>query len=291
MTRSVTGRKGQQGAALLIALLTVALAMVLATELLERSQRELARTRAVAESERAWQFATGLEGLARDWVRRARESGVGAELLNGRWSQPFEVAGGMVRARLLDQGGRFNLNAMASADPEQALAATLAFHRLLRELDLDKELSEAVRSSMRPPGASRPTPLAHWSELERLEIWTPAIRERLLPFITILPDAGTRLNLNLAAPQVLAAWIDGLGPEQAAQLTARVPFESLDRALAEPELAQLDKALLARLLSTRSDWFMVHAQVTLDGETRNFYNLMHVPGKRYDARYTSLGIP
>ncbi|MFU8877246.1 MAG: type II secretion system minor pseudopilin GspK, partial [Wenzhouxiangellaceae bacterium] len=270
----------QRGAALLIALLAVALAAVLATEILERTQRDLARTQAVLAAERAWQFSAGLDGLAREWVRRARETGVGAELLDGRWSQAFEVAGGGVRVRLMDPGGRFNLNVLASPDPELVIAGRQALVRLLRELDLDPALAAEIGGRMRPAGGARPVRLAHPSELERLEGWTPEVRRRLLPFITVLPDPETRLNLNRTSPEVLAAWVDGLDREQATRLLAQAPFASLDQALSAPELARLNNSRLVTRLTTESDWFMVHAQVELDGELRDFHSLMHVAGKR-----------
>ena len=84
----------------LIALLAVALAVLLATELVERSQRDVARTTAVVDAERAWQFAEGVEGLARDWIRRQRQAEPGVRLPDGQWSEPFMVPGGSVRGIL-----------------------------------------------------------------------------------------------------------------------------------------------------------------------------------------------
>ena len=88
--RAPGGFARQRGAALLIALLAVALAVLLATELVERSQRDVARTTAVVDAERAWQFAEGVEGLARDWIRRQRQ--LPTPCLRRSWRKPNDTS-------------------------------------------------------------------------------------------------------------------------------------------------------------------------------------------------------
>lgn len=281
----------QRGAALLIALLAVALAALLAVGLIERSQRDVARTTGVVNAERAWQFAEGVEGLARDWIRRQREAGAQALLLDGRWSEPFAVPGGSVRGRMLARDGRFNLNALASRDPALAEQARRTLSGLLELLSADPALGEDILSLFEGGAAGQRARLAHLSELDRLERYTPAERERLRPYLAVLPDPRTRINVNRAPPEVIAAAIDGLAPEAARSLIARVPFETLEELLAQPEFAQLDAGAIRRRLSVRSEWFLVHAQVALDGTVRDYFRLVGTSGSRYDFRYLSQGVP
>ncbi|MDT8450887.1 MAG: type II secretion system minor pseudopilin GspK [Wenzhouxiangellaceae bacterium] len=281
----------QRGAALLVALLAVALAAVLALELVEQAARSVARTTQVVETERAWQLAAGLEAMARDRIRQAQRAGADAALLDGQWTETFPVPGGWVRARLFDLGGRFNLNALAASDPADVARARRALAELLRLLGLAPELGERIASLYRPGPDGRRIGLAHISELERHAWFDARVRERLQPYIATLPDPAAPLNLNRASPEVLAALLDGLSADAARTLLARGPFESMDAALAAPELAALNTPALRTRLAVDSDWFLAQAQVELDGRVRDYFRLIGLASSRYDARYLSLGVP
>lgn len=280
----------QRGAALLIALLAVALAVLLATELVERSQRDVARTTAVVDAERAWQFAEGVEGLARDWIRRQREMGSQALLPDGQWSEPFMVPGGSVRGRIFARDGRFNLNALASRDPAAVADARRTLLRLLALLNEAPALGDSI-VAMYGGGAAPAAALVHLSELNRLESFTPSVRRRLEPYLVMLPAADARINVNRAAPEVLAAAVEGLSIESARSLLARAPFESLDEVVAQPEFGALNKGVVRPRLAVESEWFLVQAQVVLDGVARDYFRLVSASGNRYDFRYLSQGIP
>lgn len=279
----------QRGAALLIALLAVALAALLAAELVEQSQRDLARTAAVIDGERAWQYAAGADGLARAWIRRLRSGGP-VEPGSGQWTQPFPVPGGSVRARMIDQSGKFNLNALANADPALAFDARRSLAELLVSLDLEPAWLERI-VGLYPSVEGSPARLAHLSELNRLPDFSGTIAERLVPLISVLPEPASRININLAAPEVLAAVVDGMSPEAARALSARAPFDTLDQVLAQPEAAAVDPVRVRERLSTESRWFLVHAEVVLNGRVHDFFRRVGPSANGYDARYVSRGTP
>lgn len=289
MTRSLPHR--QRGAALLIALVGVALALLLAGELLSRNQRDLARTQALVDAERGWQLAAGLDGLAREWIRQQNEAGLSAVELDGLWSGWFPVPGGAVRGRVFDLSGRFNLNAMAARDAAAALRAQQAFERLARSLQLEPALVDAVIGLYAPGGDGRRLPLLHLSELDRLQGMSIERRRALEVHFVVLPDPAARLNVERAAPEVLTAWLPELSPQQAAALIARGPWRDFDALLAEPELAGLSPDRLQRLLAVDSRWYLAHGQVVLDDETRDYFRLVGLGVSGYDSRYSSLGIP
>jgi general secretion pathway protein K len=285
----VTAPSRQRGAALLIALLVVALAATMATALVERGQADLARAQAIADSERAWQYASGLEALARDWIRRQREAGAPEALVEGQWSEPLPVPGGTVRARVVDLGGRFNLNALADPDPVRALAARRSLEALLRSLNLPPELAVDIGRLFAPgPDGVRPR-LAHPSELDRLERVDARTRARLAPFIAVVPDPAAPINVNRAPAEVLAAVIDGLSPQSARAVVSRAPFDNLQAVLAQPELRAVGAGASRERLAVHSDWFIADALVRLDGIERRYARLVGLPGNRYDARYVSQG--
>ena len=281
----------QRGAALLIALLAVALAVLLATELIERTQRDVARTTAVVDAERAWQFAEGVEGLARDWIRRQRQADPSVQLPDGQWSEPFMVPGGSLRGRIFARDGRFNLNALASRDPTRAASARRTLLGLLALLNVDPALGESILAMYGAGAGAATAPRVHLSELNRLELFTSPVRRRLEPYLAMLPDTDARINVNRALPEVLAAAIEGLSIESARSLLARAPFESLDEVVAQPEFAALNSVAIRRRLAVESEWFLVQAQVVLDGIVRDYFRLVGASGSRYDFRYLSQGIP
>jgi len=281
----------QQGAALLIALLAVAIAAVLALELIERQQRDLALRRAVDSAEQAWQYAAGIEALARDWIRPDSPTALSIRVDESGWSAPFPVPGGSVQGRVTALGGRLNLNGLASRDPEQREHTQRALLELLRILRLDTDLAGAIARLYAPAADGRRARLIHIGELDVLDAMRGAAGARLLPRLTVLPDPDARLDLNSTRAEILAAYIPGLSAQSARQLLQRRPFESLQQALAAPELSTLAPAFAQSRLSVASQWHRVHARVVLDGQARDFYRLVSSSGSRYDGRFVSLGLP
>ena len=279
----------QRGAALLIALLAVALAAALAAGIVERGQYDVARTTAMADAERGWQYAAGTEALARAWIRRSRAPG-GSALAAGEWSDPLPVPGGSVQARVIDLGGRFNVNALAHPDPARADAARRALAALLRSLNQDTDLAGEIAALLRPgPDGVRPR-LAHLSELARLEHFGPGVEAAVAPRLAVFPDPGARINVNRTTPEVLAALVEGLSRESARAVLARAPFESLDELLAQPELRVVATEAVRQWFAVDSEWFLAHTRVLLDGRLREYFRLVGAAANRYDSRYVSQGI-
>lgn len=89
--------------------------------------------------------------------------------------------------------------------------------------------------------------------------------ERMRPWVTILPyqASGTKVNINTAPREVIAAVVDGLdlsGAERLVQIRQRNPFDSLGEAL-----KQLGKSSLnLDRLDVASDFFFVRGRLRLD---------------------------
>ena len=306
MKRDLALPKKQHGAALLIALLAVAIASLLAMAMVEHSQRDLARTEALVNAERAWQYASGMHALALDWIEQsehAQAEGLSRlvdSALLGQWSEPLAVPGGTVTGRVLDISGRFNLNLLASSNPEEALAARLALQRLILSLNLDGNLAEEIiawinstdsagYAQNQPPYLRAGLPMLHVSELNWLQRYTASVQQRLLPLISTLPASQNRINLNRSSPEVLAAWVDGLTLEQAERVLSAGPYDTLADALQQPELAGLNINTFNRRFGVSSPWFLAQARVTLNNQPQDFFRLISRTGARYDFRYVSIG--
>ncbi len=300
----------QRGGALLIALVVVALASVLAVGLMERGQGSLARTQALIDSERSYQYARGMELLAADLLDDALTGEVEPATLAGAWTPPFDVPGGMVQGRLLDQGARFNLTALVHPDQALARAAFDQFERLLEMQGLDPVIAAELADWMETGSVPRPgsvgdswyagqqppyrtggTALAHASELRWLRSVDGAAWERLQGLVTALPDRSRRFNINTMPPELLASLFDEVSPAEARRVLADGPFGQVSALLEHPVLAGHARPGLERHLVVTSEWYLAQARVVLDGVERDYFRLMRLGGSGYDFRYFSQGTP
>lgn len=301
----------QRGTALLVALVAAALAAVIATALLERGQRSLARGEAMLASERSWQYARGMDALAERMLEQARSEGADPAALDDQWTAPFDVPGGMVQGRLVDQGARFNLNALAHPDSASAAAAREAFERLLEQAGLNPVIADELADWL--DGAVMPRPcsaaddwyarqdppyrtpgvlLASPSELRWLRSVDEVAWQELSPLVTALPKPELRVNVNTAGPEVLAAVIADLDPEQARRVVADGPFGDLEQFGAHPIVEPVLRPDERVRLSVRSRWYMAQARVVIDGVEREYFRLMGDTAAGYDGfRFLSQGVP
>jgi general secretion pathway protein K len=305
------GDRHQRGAALLIALLAAALAAVIALALIERGQRAMARTEALLATERAWQFNQGMEALAADTLRRVQSGEIDAGVLDGTWTEPFDVPGGYVQGRLLDQQARFNLNALAHPDAAHARSAHDALVRLLDRLGLATGIADELADwldgatmprpgsaaddwymRLNPPYRTAGVPLAHASELRWLRSVDDEAWQVLSGLVTALPVPELMINVNTASPPVVASLFAELDGDQARRVLADGPFATRSAFLEHPVIQPLAMPGMERFLTTSSHWFMVQSRVVLDGIERDYFRLMTAAGPGYDEfRYLSQGVP
>lgn len=301
----------QRGSALLIALIAAALAAVIAASVLERAQRSLATTEALLATERSWQYADGMAVLAERMLRQALADGLDASMASGGWTVPFEVPGGHVQGRLIDLGGRFNVNALASPDAATALFARQAFGRLLDALGLNPviadELADWLDGSLvgraggagsdwyarqLPPYRAAGTLLLSTSELRWLRSVDAQAWQVLAPVVAAVPDARLRLNVNAATPELLAALVVELDVAEAARVIADGPYGDLAQLLGHPLLQGRANPQEQLHLSATSSWYLAQARVRLDGVERDYFRLMNTSGAGYDEfRFFSQGVP
>ncbi|MEE4297747.1 MAG: type II secretion system minor pseudopilin GspK [Wenzhouxiangella sp.] len=300
----------QNGSALLIALVAVALATVIAVSLLERAQSGMARTEAVMANERSYQFALGMNALVQDALAQARAEGLSASSMSGVWTPPYDVPGGYVQGRLLDRQGRFNLNALANPDPVLARQAESALERLLDALGLPRSIAAeladwiegdaAIRSgsvgdfwyqAQQPPYRMSGLMLAHVSELRWLRSVDQAVYDVLRPHVAALPESRLQININTTTPEVLVGLIEALDLASARRVLADGPFNDAGQLRVHPVLAPLLTPDIERLFVVDSQWFLAQARVRLAGTERDFFRLLAVDGAGYDFRYVSQGLP
>lgn len=305
------GSTTQRGAALLIALIAVALASVMAMGLVERSQRALARTEALVATERSWQYARGMQALVAETLRRARSGEIDPTVLDGTWSEPYEVPGGVIQGRLLDRSGRFNVNALAHPDAARADQAAEAFARLLEALGLDPVIADELIDWLEgahmprpgsaaddwymrldPPYRTAGTPLAHISEIRWLRSVDEEVWETLAEHVTALPDTELQVNVNSAAAIVVASLFAELDVAEVRRVLADGPFSDRQAFLSHPLIEPFSTPVASQQIVTEGRWYLAHARVILDGIERDYFGLLSASGPGYDEfRYFSQGVP
>jgi general secretion pathway protein K len=264
MGRAALSRVRLRGAALVTAMLVAALAAAVvatlaASQSLWLRSVELRRDQVQAQ-------AIVLAGLA--WARDAvrKQSGNDAvDHLGEPWALPLPptpLDNGFVEGAIVDAQGRLNLNNLAE-DGALARATRDGVARLFAQSGIAASALDAMVASMRETGQAGTTSAGTSGSFVRVAevAAVPGIDATRLaafvPFLTALPGP-TRVNVNTAAPEVLALVARGLDGEALAALVAeraRKPFASVGefRSRLPAGASAPDDALLA----VRSAYFIV----------------------------------
>jgi general secretion pathway protein K len=298
----------QRGIALLIALLTVALAVILIAALLDRGELALARTRNALRGEQAEAYAQGLEAYAAKILMKDLDDDPGEDSNTDIWAAPLPpqpVAGGTIVATMRDLNGCFNINNLGIAGDNGVWLRM--FGRLLAVRGVDPAIGTAIQNwlgagnnaditdayylAQPVPYRSAQRPFAHVSELRLVQGVTSDVYARLAPYLCALPP-GTPINVNTASVPVLQTLGMGQGMSQAqaeslwnnGQANWTDAFITQWQGMGiqiDPDLARGVSVANPRVGVT-SNYFLARGDVNLDGIVFTFYSLMQ--------RATGLGV-
>ena len=247
MARAALNRA--RGAAIILAMLIAALAAAVAATVFAEQQRW---SRAV-EHRRDQVQAQALVMAGVQWARQvldddARHSDI--DHLREAWAiplPPIPLDNGEIRGAIVDAQARLNINALgdngATADLERRRIATLfaqrggptaALDAIADWIDVDTlardaGAEDAYYAAQPVPGLPPDAPVVRIAELASVKGVTAPALDAVVPFLSALP-AGTPVNVNTAAPEVLASIIDGLDGDRLAALVAdraAKPFTSI----------------------------------------------------------------
>ena len=107
-----SGQTRQQGVALVIVLMVVALVIILATEMAGRLQLQVQRASNIKDNNQAYWYAMGAEQFAQKAIKELLEADGDVVNMEQQWSQEFTypLEGGGIQAQLSDMQSCFNLN-------------------------------------------------------------------------------------------------------------------------------------------------------------------------------------
>lgn len=183
---------------------------------------------------------------------------------------------------ITDACSRYNLRNLATSRGVMDANNVKIFTQLLRNLQLDPSLARRVAgfvSSGLPaaggeaaPGGNDPTQLVpvtgaplrimQVDDLLAVQGVTPAIVERLRPFVTVLPET-TPVNVNTAPAEVLAAVVPNMSVSEANTLIVRrkqAAWRQLSYFISDLHGREPEGSAVA----VKSEWFLVDSHIRLD---------------------------
>lgn len=297
----------RRGVALLTVLLITFLASTAAVGLASLQQAGIRQSTLLEQRRQARWYLLGAEQWARQLLRRDRDdsdSDHGGEPW-ARLPPALAVPGGAIGGSIADLQGRLNLNNLAADDVKLAARTLARLQRLLELLGLAPELAQAIADwvdddqQRRFPGGaedgdyllrdpaylSANRPLTSLSELRLIGAVDDEAYRRLRPHLAALP-APSKINVNTASAELLAALFEGLDPTLMTRLVetrARQPFAALaDFTVAaglQDELARLDAngdnaAEHLADLDVNSDYFLLRSSAEVGDARAGLYSML-----------------
>ena len=255
-TRGQRSPSRSRGAALIAALTTVALATMLATQLISAQgeaienligRRDLAQARWLARGAADWARAILSEDARTSQIDHLGEPwAIKVPPIPIKSGQSQDIAEGELSGEIAELDGRFNLNRLIPTGTTNQTQVDV-FIRLLVSLGTSagdaNRLAQAVADwvdgdTLTRDGADELAvygvpfdnqPLLGVGALPRIPGFTPALVARLQPFVSALPQR-LPLNVNTAPAEVLAAELPALGLATAQRVVAereRAPFRDV----------------------------------------------------------------
>ncbi len=305
--------KQQQGVALILALLVVALATTAAVALTSDQQLSLRRGGNLFARDQALQYALGAEAWAQLWLQRdAKDNKIDHE--QEAWATdipPLPVEGGVIVAQLFDLQGRFNLNNLLTNNGQKDPAQFDRLQNLFAALDIPVTTADAVAdwldTDLNTSGAggaeddfylnqehayrSANQPMQSPTEFRLLREVKPEIIEKLRPeeqpaddprlMITALPGF-TPINVNTAPVAVLQSL--GLSKADAESIVATrdgdpdkpnssQPFNAVADFTGIPSVRQAN--IGQQGLSVSSQFFLLTAEARIARSRAVLYSIIY----------------
>ena len=132
-----------------------------------------------------------------------------------------------------------------------------------------------VAAPVRSAADGMPIQLLVVDDLLAVPGFTPAIVERLRPFVIVLPVGRTGVNVNTAPPELLAAVVSNLSLSEANSLVVKRK-QAAWRDMGNFKLQlNLNQIPIVGAADTKSEWFLVDSHIRLDRAALNAESLVH----------------
>ncbi|TCB77511.1 type II secretion system minor pseudopilin GspK [Acinetobacter sp. ANC 4173] len=303
----------QKGIALITILVMVALATILAATIGQRQKFTADNTAYLIRQNQSLWYAKSAETFFAEMLKEDAENASDVDYLQENWAKPmpaFPVEDGYVTGQLYDESGKFNLNSLIDDSGQVNVAAKQWFERLLMNVGLTAELSEAVidwqdadNENIGPMGAEENyyrglnnaylpanTKFHSVDELKMVRGFEGEKYLKIAPYVSTISVKDTKLNINTAPAIVLASLDEHLDVKavQAALETRQQNIEhfaNLDEFWKLAPFSQINadtRSSVQSLLGVKSNYFRAKIEVVLSERKRQFQtNLLREDKKVY----------
>lgn len=292
----------QRGVALLTMMMIAALAAVLVMAIIDRQARVQRELGGQLLQDQIAEYNRGAAMFAMAALRADAQDGLVVDHPKEYWAQPFPpfpVPGGLIQPALSDAQARFNLNSLVSNGAVSTQALTF-YRRLLQHLLLPVELADSLvdwLDSDNLPYSSagaeddyylRQNPayraanrsMSTYAELRLVRGYNSEILRQLAPWVTVLPSAAVKMNVNFLSPGLLEAMVPGLPPASAVELLRNRPqqgWKSVSDFLDNPVFNGVSADIrqqLTSLLDVKSAYFELYTKIRFGDRERLQWSLI-----------------
>jgi general secretion pathway protein K len=290
----------QRGIALITALLVVAVAVIAAAMLVTHNVA-VHRSSNLRFVEQAWWYGAGVENWVAEILVQDKQSGdEDVDYLGEDWATPVDhlpIEGGAIRGRVMDLQGCFNLNNLVgelaepagaqlqrllglieNSDPYDAPALVQSIRDWIDE-DANPQIPGGAEDSLYtgfdPPYRAANRLMESVTELLLVSGMTPALYQALSPHVCVLPESGTRINVNTASGLVLASLADGVSAQQGRDLEEKrgTGYYKTTQDF-RAEVIYAGKNVDDRLISVNSSYFLLAGEIQVGNGRVNLYSLL-----------------
>ncbi|MGY5393818.1 type II secretion system minor pseudopilin GspK [Acinetobacter sp. NigerLNRRAM0016] len=311
--------KKQKGIALITILVMVALATILAATIAQRQKFTAENTAYLMRQNQSLWYAKSAETFFSELLVEDAENAGDVDYLQENWAKPmpaFPVEDGYVTGQLYDESGKFNLNSLVDDSGQVNVVAKEWFERLLTNVGLNAQLSEAVidwqdadNETIGPMGAEdsyyrglRNAYLpanSKFHAVEELKMVRGFDGEKYLqiaPYVSAIAVQDAKVNINTAPAIVLASLAESLDFKTVeAVLEQRQQnmehFSNVDELWSLEPFSQAkneNQTALNALLGVKSSYFQAKIEVMLSERKRQFQTYLLREDKKVHVLYRSL---
>lgn len=276
--------KPERGAALIVAMLIVALAVIATSNFVFHTHIHWRKLENAANTDQArWLLRAAEQWGATVLLDDALQNSV--DHLGETWARempPVVAEGYHMSGRILEQNGLFNLNNLVQ-DGKVNDSQLAVFRRLLLSAKLPAGLASAVADWLdaddavsgesgaeseyylrqSPPVRTANRPIVNLNELLHVRGMTSELLEQLRPYVSVLPKSRP-INVNTAPPQVIAALSDTMSLDEAHVLAAKRDHAHFRNAGDLRNAMDNKPGLDERQVSFASQYFLVVVQIRHD---------------------------
>lgn len=311
--------KKQQGVALIVVLLLLAMMTLLAVQMSERLQFNFYRVENQVQNQQAYWYALGMEELAKIAIQQGIDDSDTVNLSQA-WAtkgQRYPLEGGEAVGDIVDRQACFNLNALSGlpkdADSTKKPFLVRFLQSLLEEQGVDSYDAEVIADSsweyvdpedgvnssfgagdstyegFQPPYLPPRGLMADISEFRAVNGVTAQVYNKLKPLLCAIPTTDLVLNVNTLykhqAPLLVGLFAPELSLSDAEALIAERSYDgwqNIEDFMAEAAIARLSAAVKKSAkehLAVSSNYFQLDTEILVDRARVRLVALLHRDGQ------------